>query len=94
MINIMNEKNVMQKIQSMSLNELAEFLDKTAENFEWHEWFSKKYCENCPVQTFYDEDTKGEFQLFPCDLTDYCEHLKGEVTGSNVVRYWLLSNEE
>lgn len=84
--------NVMQKIKSMSLNELAEFLDKTAGKLEWHEWFSEKYCKNCPVQIFYDEDIKEEFQLLPCDLTDHCEYLKGEITGKNVARHWLLSN--
>lgn len=73
----------LEHLQSMSIDELAAWLDKygSFDDSPWSNWFSKKYCDNCESVKCKYEDTENVLGFTPdlfgfyngdCDCA-YCE---------------------
>jgi hypothetical protein len=79
--------NNFEKLKSMSIEELAEWLDKYGQldHSPWSEWFNKKYCDKCEsIKCKYvDAEEKlgfspfyfygGEIECAYCELEHKCK---------------------
>lgn len=71
----------LQKLKNMSIEELAEWLDKNDmfDNSPWLDLFSKKYCENCETVKFTYKEAEKNLGLSPYNYLGrgvecaYCE---------------------
>ena len=73
----------MEKLRTMSLEDLAEWLDKNGmfDTSPWSEWFNQKYCDKCESVKCKYEDTEKtlgftpyRFGLYSGDVEcAYCE---------------------
>ena len=99
-----------ERLQLMSIDELAEWLDKNGmfDNSPWSEWFSKKYCENCEsIKCKYaDAEEKlgitpfsysGEIECAYCELENKCrffQELDDIPDNKKVIKMWLEEEAE
>ena len=68
-------------IKSLSIDELAEWLDKygSFDSSPWAEWFAKKYCDNCESIKCKYEDAEEQLGFSPYSFHSgdvecaYCE---------------------
>ena len=93
-------------IQSMSIDELAEWLDKNCSFGDslWLNDFNEKYCSKCEAIKLQYEDAKEKLglELFSYDLTTecaYCEchdhcrffpEIKGIPNNKKIIEMWLI----
>ncbi len=91
--------NNFEKLKSMSVEELAKWLDKHGQfdNSPWITWFDQKYCKNCEDIMCKYEDGEREFPCAYCEIHDTCKFFPNfnYVPGNeDVVKMWLESNVE
>ena len=99
--------NNLEKLKSMSIEELAEWLDNNGmvDNSPWLEDFNNKYCANCkPIMCKYEDAEKivgfkpfydDEVECAYCEIYNKCRYFESrdEVPeGVEIVKLWL--NEE
>lgn len=78
------------KLIRMSLDEMAEFLDKVSiwDNAPWIEWFDKTYCSECPGVEM-DGHVYARCELhnenYPCKCGELCDCESVEM-----IRQWLM----
>ena len=87
---------VFDKLKSMNINELAEWLNEYGEldGSPWMSWFSKLYCNNCTVIMCKYEDGKKEFPCSYCELNDKCKffpNLDDIPDDKMIIKMWLES---
>ena len=88
--------NNFEKIQSMSIDELAEFLDEHGQfdTAPWTQWWDCTYCKNCePIMCKY-EDSETEHPFAYCEIYGNCRFFqdKDEIPNSKeIVKMWLKS---
>lgn len=84
------KENYFQKIQSMSIDELAKFLSKISnDDSPWIIWFNENYCQKCePIKGKYEDlDLKHEFT--PCELDENrCGFTNADIP--EIVKLWLI----
>lgn len=86
--------NNFEKLQSMSVDELAKWLDQYGQfdNAPWTLWFDEKYCSNCePVMCSYENSTR-KFPCAWCELNDGCKFLpdaKEMPNNLDTIKMWL-----
>ena len=75
--------NNLEKLQSMSVEDFAEWLDENGQfdTAPWTLWFDKKYCSNCESVMCKYEDAEAAVGFKPCFYDDdiecaYCEVYK------------------
>ncbi len=91
--------NNFEKLRSMSVEELAIWLDKHGQfdNNPWVTWFDRKYCKNCEVIVCKYEDGEREFPCAYCEIHDVCKffpefnYIPGD---EDVVKMWLEAEVE
>ena len=97
--------NNFKRIQSMTVDELAEWLDENGQfdSAPWSEWFSKKYCNNCESIKCKYADTEeklgitkfsysGEIECAYCELEKNCRffpELDDVPDNREVIKLWL-----
>ena len=101
--------NNFEKLQSMSIEELAELLDQNGmiDNSPWVEDFNNKYCAKCePIMCKYEdaEDVLGfkpmydnEIECAWCEIYKKCRYFeeRNEVPDSKeMARLWLEAEAE
>jgi hypothetical protein len=91
--------NNFEKLKSMSVDNLAEWLSKNGryENSPWSLWFDKKYCSNCEsIMCSYPNSTH-KFPCAWCELNDGCKFFpdtKGIPSDKKVIEMWLKVKTE
>ena len=93
------------KFKDLTLDELADFLDKFGQldGSPWTEWFGHTYCDKCETIKCRYVDTKEKSEISSsmevdctyCELNDHCKffpHIKGIPDNKEVIKMWL--NEE
>ena len=102
--------NNFEKLQSMSIDDLAKWLDQNGiiDNSPWMLHFNDKYCANCESVMCKYEDAEEVVGFKPyfsdsdvecayCEIYGKCRYFEemGEVPdGAEVVRLWLESEVE
>lgn len=91
--------NNFEKLKSMSVDELAEWLDKNGiiDNSPWMEDFNKKYCNNCESVMCKYEDGNREFPCSYCEIYDKCKffnELNEVPNNKEIIKMWLESESE
>lgn len=87
---------VIDKIKSMNIDELAEWLDVYGqfENSPWIYQFDKIYCSKCePVKGRY-EDSDRELDFSWCELYDKCKfflNMDSVPDTKQIIKMWLES---
>ena len=89
---------VIDKIKSMNIDELAEWLDVYGqfENSPWINQFNENYCSKCePVKGRY-EDSDRELDFSWCELHDKCKffpNMDSAPDTKQMIKMWLESDE-
>jgi hypothetical protein len=102
--------NNFEKLQSMSVEELAKWLDKNGiiDNSPWLEDFNNKYCANCESVMCKYEDAEAavgfkplfsddEIECAYCEIYKKCQYFEDlpEVPdGKEMAKLWLESEAE
>jgi hypothetical protein len=86
--------NNFEKLKSMSVEELAKWLDKNGiiDNSPWMEHFNNKYCKNCESIMCKYHDSDYEFPAAFCEIHDTCRFFSdfNYVPGhEDIVKMWL-----
>ena len=88
-----------EKIKSMDINELSEWLDKYGQfdGSPWMDWWDERYCKNCEsvVGEFLDSNREHKFAW--CELHDKCrffEEFDEVPDNKEIIRSWLESEAE
>ena len=86
--------NNFEKLQSMSVEELAKWLDKNVsyDDSPWSDWFDKKYCKNCEDVVCKSPDDSRKYICAYCEIYDCCRFFSdlGDVPDSEeTVKLWL-----
>lgn len=90
-------------LQSMSVDELAEWLDKHGlfDDSPWNNWFNDTYCSKCdPITCKIKSTSIGVTPLYPeqeidcsyCELEKKCKffkHMKDIPTNTDIIAMWL-----
>ena len=98
------------RLQTMTIDELAEWLDKYAhyDNVPWTHWFDNQYCQKCESIEINYEDAKEklDLELFSyelaaecayCECNDHCRFfpsIKGIPDNKKVIKMWLAKEVE
>lgn len=82
------------KLKSMSVDELAKFLDKYGQydHSPWSLWFDKRYCKNCDEIIGKDPDGSRQFLFSYCEVYDKCrffENLSDAPDNKEIIKMWL-----
>ena len=93
--------NNFEKLKSMSLEELADWLDKNGmwDNSPWSKWFDSKYCRQCqPVEATVEDDFgKRECEFAWCELEHKCLYfaeLEDVPNCEEIIKMWLEAEVE
>lgn len=91
--------NNFENFKSMSIDQLAEWLDKylAFDDAPHMVWFNEKYCNNCESIMCHYEDSEREFPCAHCELNNKCKFFPemDEVPGSvEIVKLWLEAEVE
>lgn len=86
--------NNFEKLKSMSVEELAEWLDKylSFEEAPHMVWFNENYCEKCESIMCHYENSTHEFPVSHCELNHKCRYFPemSEVpSGKEIVKMWF-----
>ena len=87
------------KLQSMSVEELAKWLDVNGmfDGSLWNQWFDKCYCSQCePIEAHYKESGRI-CKCAYCEINDTCKFFPNfnYVPGNeDVVKMWLEAEVE
>ena len=98
----MRNINQYDKIKSMNINELSEWLDQYGQfdGSPWMEWWNDNYCSKCPSEIGYITDSSGENEWKTpcefgwCELHDKCkffEDLEDVPDNKEIIKMWLES---
>ena len=85
--------NNFEYIKSLSVDELAEWLDEHGEfdGAPWSIWFDKTYCSKCdPVMGKYP-DSDREIEFAWCELNDKCRFMDFIPDAKEIIKLWLES---
>ena len=93
--------NNFEKLQSMSIEELAEWLGANGmwDNSPWSKWFDSTYCKQCePVKAAVEDYFgKRECNFAWCELEHKCRYFaehKDVPDSREIVKMWLESEVE
>lgn len=82
---------ILEKIQKMTAEELANFLDSWSDcDNPADAWFSDKYCDNCPI-------IKQDNLVYSyCEINHHCYFFKDTpmLNGKKITQLWLENKEE
>lgn len=86
--------NNFEKLKSMSVDELSEWLDNNGmwDNSLWSKWFDEEYCKKCEDIMCKSPDDSREFRCAYCEIYDNCRFFpeKADVPDSKeIIRMWL-----
>ena len=95
-------KNNYEVLVSMSIDELADWLDKNGipDCSPWMNWFSEKYCEKCPsvfVELNSEQFGNIRSEECYCENSDKCrffEELDSMPSCKDVIKMWLQNDAE
>ena len=98
------------RIQSMSVEELAAWLDENGQfdTAPWSIWFNDRFCNNCESIELNYEDSKNKLgiELFSyegaaecayCECNDHCRffpNIEGIPGNKEVIEMWLIEEAE
>lgn len=91
--------NNFEKLKSMSVDELAEWLDKhlAFDDAPSTIWFDQKYCKNCePIMCQYP-DNSMKFPCAYCELEQTCKFFperKDVPDCKDIIKMWLAEEVE
>ena len=90
------KKSNFKVIKAMSIDQLAEWLDKYGafEESPWMIWWDTIYCNNCESIMCHYEDSRREFPCAWCELEHKCKFFPemGEVPDNKeIIKMWLES---
>lgn len=85
---------VFDKLKSMNIDELTEWIDKHGEfdGSPWMSWFDEKYCKKCESIMCKYEDGTREFPCSYCELNDNCKffpNLDSIPDNKMIIKMWL-----
>lgn len=88
--------NNFEKLKSMSVEELAKWLDKNGiiDNSPWMEDFNKKYCTNCEDIVCKSPDDSRKCICAYCEIYDNCRFFpdcNDVPDGTEMAKLWLES---
>jgi hypothetical protein len=102
--------NKFEKIKSMSISDLSEWLDKNGQfdTAPWTLWFDRNYCSNCESIMCKYEDIKESTDFKPyfsergiecayCEIYKKCryfEDMDDVPDGKDMVKLWLKSEDK
>ena len=91
--------NNFEKLKSMNVEELAEWLDKHGQydHSPWSLWFDKLYCKNCDEIIGKDPDGSRQFLFSYCEVYDKCRFfsdLSDVPDSKETVKMWLEAEVE
>ena len=91
--------NNFEKLKSMSVDELAKWLDEyvSYDDSPWCNWFDQQYCKNCEDIECKSADDSQKYICAYCEIYDNCRFFadKNDVPDSlDTVRLWLESEVE
>lgn len=93
------------KLKSMNSDELVDWLDEHIEydGSPWGEWFTEKYCNNCPnIECTYaeywgkPEESQHKVLCAYCELEDKCKFfpdLDHNLDNKEIIKMWLVLEE-
>lgn len=89
--------NNFEKLKSMSVEDLAKWLDKNGQfdTAPWIIWFDKNYCKNCESIMCHYEDSTHEFPVAWCELEHKCKffpEMDETPNSKEVIKMWLESD--
>ena len=92
-----NSKTNFERLQSMSLDDLAKWIDEYGQydGAPWTRWFDETYCNNCPSEIiYYVEDTEHRRPIHCawCELNNKCkffQHMDETPSSFTIVKMWL-----
>ena len=97
------------KITSMSLEELAEWIDNNGlvDNTPWQEWWDKTYCQQCDtIKVTADEAeevlgftpliTDTNFECAYCEIHDECKFFMNQDINKSktIIKLWLEADTD
>lgn len=85
-----------EKLQSMDIEELAEWLDKYGQfdGSPWMKWFDELYCKNCESIMCHYLDNEYEFPCSWCEINDKCRffpEMDEAPDNKEIIKMWLES---
>lgn len=91
--------NNFEKLQSMSVEELVEWIDDNvySDGAIWWEWFDKKYCDKCESEIVYIDDICGpntKHKCAYCEVHDKCRffpEMNDVPDNKETIKMWLES---
>lgn len=85
--------NNFEYIKSLSIDELAEWLDQHDEfdGAPWYTWFDETYCSKCESVMCKYPDSDREIPFAWCELNDECRFMDYVPEGKEIVKLWLES---
>ena len=96
--------NNFERLQSMSVEELAEWLDILHyDNTPWLQWFDSKYCNQCEPITVTSKEYKNKFgcsgfgdtvKCAYCEWEDNCKffpEMSEALNRTNILKMWFES---
>ena len=95
--------NNFEKLKSMSVDELALYLDENIPQDDaiWWKWFDKTYCDKCESETVYVDDyflgPNTEHKCAYCEVHNTCRFFPGcsfVVENKDAVKLWLEAEVE
>ena len=93
--------NNFEKLQSMSIEDLAAWLDKNGmwDRSPWSQWFDSSYCQQCESveATVKDDFGERECDFAWCELEHKCRYfsdLEDVPNGKEIIKMWLESEAE
>ena len=91
--------NNFEKLQSMSVEDLAKWLDKNVsyDDSPWSDWFDKKYCKNCEDIVCKSPDDSRKYVCAYCEIYGNCRffsNLDDVPDSEETVKMWLESEAE
>lgn len=97
-----------EKIKSMSIEELTEFLNEHGmfDNTPWMDWWDKNYCSNCEsIKLSGKEEIENIVGITPflnetyecayCEVHDHCKFFpNGCPSNKEIIKMWLEVTDE
>ena len=91
--------NNLKKLQSMSIEELAEWLDANGmwDSSPWSKWFDSTYCQQCESVKAYVPDWDRECEFAWCELEHKCRYfpdMDDVLDCKDIIKLWLESEAD
>ena len=85
--------NNFKKLQSMSIDQLVDFLDTNGHhNAVWWKWFEEKYCNKCELEKYHSDYFQQEGKCAYCEIHDNCRFfpdMKDVPDNKETIKLWL-----